>query len=79
MKEMTTRDAGIKPKEVMNAKTGMTLDMVLTLLKASTTTTTAETQTTKVKLGATLEIQSTVQSSENQVRPGDTALTYEDL
>jgi len=59
--------------QVMNAITGMTLDMVLTLLKASTTITTVETQTTKDKLGATLKIQSTVQSSDNQVRLGDTA------
>jgi len=71
MKEVTIKDAGIKLIELTNAKTGLMLDMDLTQLKASEITTSAETQTIKVKLGAI----SDTQRREN--RPGNTVLMSE--
>jgi len=63
---VTIKDAGIKLKELINVKTGLMLDTNLTQLKASETTTSVETQTIKVKLGAISDTQ------KRGNRPGNT-------
>lgn len=72
MKEMTIVDAGLKLIEVTNVKTGTRLDMLMTQSKVSITTTSAETQTIKDKLGATLD-------SQKEEKPGTTVLKFDPI
>lgn len=68
MKEMITKDAGTRPWKVTNAWTGFKLDTMSMQFWVSVTTTTAETQPIRAKLGATLTTHLTI-------KPGSTVLT----